>query len=264
MGRSRPQSGFPALRRRGFYLAVATLAFSLATTSYFLNPKYFGWVPDGRIPREPLFGKIDMTSTAAIYYVVYAVLVGCLFIVKGIHDSRTGRAFMALRDNERAAEAYGLHATRGPPGRVRPVGRARRASPGCLYAHQQQGIDPDPIAPFQNLLILTYVIIGGVTAPLGAIIGAAYWIGLGNLLPVRWQILVSGVGVLLVLLILPTGLGGLFYRLRDRWLARVARDHHVEAPGLATSLTRRGPRPRPHRLAELTPEDDAVPSGAID
>ena len=66
--------GLPALRRRGFYLAVATLAFSLATTSYFLNKRYFGWVPDGRIPRPPLFGRIDITSTASFYYVVYAVL----------------------------------------------------------------------------------------------------------------------------------------------------------------------------------------------
>jgi len=258
--------GFPALRRRGFYLAVATLAFSLATTSYFLNSKYFGWVPDGRIPREPLFGKIDITSTAAMYYVVYAVLVGALFIVKGIHNSRTGRAFMALRDNERAAEAYGLHATR-----VRLVAFALSGAlaglAGCLYAHQQQGIDPDPIAPFQNLLILTYVIIGGVTAPLGAIIGAAYWIGLGNLLPVRWQILVSGIGVLVVLLILPTGLGGLFYRLRDRWLAKVAREHNVEAPGLATSLLG-VPETVPPPAAEPEPEDstsdDSVPTGAVD
>jgi hypothetical protein len=104
--------GLPALRRRGFYLAVATLAFSLATTSYLLNKRYFGWVPDGRIARPPLFGRNDITSTASFYYVVYAVLAGSLFIVKGIRDSRTGRAFMALRDNERAAEAYGLHATR--------------------------------------------------------------------------------------------------------------------------------------------------------
>jgi MFS family permease len=106
---------------------------------------------------------------------------------------------------------------------------------GCLWAHQLQGLDPDPLAPFQNLLILTYVIIGGVTTPLGAIIGAAYWIGLGNLLPVRWQILASGLGVLIVLLVLPSGIGGLFYRLRDRWLARVARQHDIAAPGLSTT-----------------------------
>ena len=251
--------GLPALRRRGFYLAVATLAFSLATTSYLLNKRYFGWVPDGRIPRPPLFGRIDITSTASFYYVVYAVLALSLFIVKGIRDSRTGRAFMALRDNERAAEAYGLHATR-----VRLVAFALSGAlaglAGCLWAHQIQGLDPDPLAPFQNLLILTYVIIGGVTTPLGAIIGAAYWIGLGNLLPVRWQILASGVGVLVVLLVLPSGIGGLFYRLRDRWLARVARDHDVVAPGLATT----GPEAPLGSSESPVPEPEPIPTVAVD
>ncbi len=251
--------GLPALRRRGFYLAVSTLAFSLATTSYLLNKRYFGWVPDGRIARPPLFGRIDITSTASFYYVVYAVLAGSLFIVKGIRDSRTGRAFMALRDNERAAEAYGLHATR-----VRLVAFALSGAlaglAGCLWAHQLQGLDPDPLAPFQNLLILTYVIIGGVTTPLGAIIGAVYWIGLGNLLPVRWQILASGVGVLVVLLVLPSGIGGLFYRLRDRWLAHVARKHDVAAPGLATTEPE-VPLASPE-APELEPEP--IPTVAVD
>ncbi len=251
--------GLPALRRRGFYLAVATLAFSLATTSYFLNKRYFGWVPDGRIPRPPLFGRIDITSTASFYYVVYAVLAASLFIVKGIRDSRTGRAFMALRDNERAAEAYGLHATR-----VRLVAFALSGAlaglAGCLWAHQIQGLDPDPLAPFQNLLILTYVIIGGVTTPLGAIIGAAYWIGLGNLLPVRWQILASGLGVLIVLLVLPSGIGGLFYRLRDRWLARVARQHDIAAPGLATTEPE-APLGSPE---SPMPEPEPIPTVAVD
>ncbi len=251
--------GLPALRRRGFYLAVATLAFSLATTSYFLNKRYFGWVPDGRIPRPPLFGRIDITSTASFYYVVYAVLAASLFIVKGIRDSRTGRAFMALRDNERAAEAYGLHATR-----VRLVAFALSGAlaglAGCLWAHQIQGLDPDPLAPFQNLLILTYVIIGGVTTPLGAIIGAAYWIGLGNLLPVKWQVLASGLGVLIVLLVLPSGIGGLFYRLRDRWLARVARQHDIVAPGLATT----GPEAPLGSPESPVPEPEPIPTVAVD
>ena len=162
--------------------------------------------------------------------------------------------------------------TNGP---LRPTGSTRPASgwspsrlsgalaglAGCLYAHQQQGIDPDPIAAFQNLLILTYVIIGGVTTPLGAIIGAAYWIGLGNLLPVRWQILASGVGVLVVLLILPSGLGGLFYRLRDRWLARVARDHNVGAPGLGT-LAPEAPMPAGRAADEAV--EDPIPTGVVD
>ncbi len=166
---------------------------------------------------------------------------------------------MALRDNERAAEAYGLHATR-----VRLVAFALSGAlaglAGCLWAHQIQGLDPDPLAPFQNLLILTYVIIGGVTTPLGAIIGAAYWIGLGNLLPVRWQILASGLGVLIVLLVLPSGIGGLFYRLRDRWLARVARQHDIVAPGLATT----GPEAPLGSPESPVPEPEPIPTVAVD
>src|SRR5207249_1210725 len=66
--------GLPALRRRGLYLAVTTLAFSLATTSYFLNPDFFDWIPRQRIPRPALFGRIDIDSATGIYYVVLAVL----------------------------------------------------------------------------------------------------------------------------------------------------------------------------------------------
>jgi hypothetical protein len=79
------------------------------------------------------------------------------------------------------------------------------------------------------------VIIGGVTTPIGALIGAMYLVGTESFLPVRWQFLASAIGVLLILLILPSGIGGLLYRLRDRWLARVAKQHGVDAPGLATS-----------------------------
>jgi branched-chain amino acid transport system permease protein len=79
------------------------------------------------------------------------------------------------------------------------------------------------------------VIIGGVTTPIGALIGAVYLVGTESFLPVRWQFLASAIGVLVILLILPSGIGGLLYRLRDRWLARVAKQHGVEAPGLATT-----------------------------
>ena len=160
---SRSLVGLPALRRRGFYLAVTTLAFSLATTSYFLNTRYFGWVPDGRIPRPAALRQASTSPRPpSIYYVVSPCSSACLFIVKGIRDSRTGRALHGAP--RQRARGRGVRAARdaGPARRVRAVGRARGLA-GCLCAHQQQGIDPDPLAPFQNLLIFTYVIIGGVT-----------------------------------------------------------------------------------------------------
>jgi branched-chain amino acid transport system permease protein len=225
--------GLPALRRRGFYLAVTTLAFSLATTSYFLNPDFFDWVPTQRIPRPPLFGRIDIDSATGIYYVVLAVLVCCLFGLRGVRESRTGRALLAMRDNERGAQAYGLNATR-----TRLVAFAMSGGlaslAGCLFVHHQQAVGIQPYQPFQSLLVFTMVIIGGVTSPLGAVLGALYLQGTQWFLPTEWQFVASGVGVLAILLILPGGLGGLVYRLRDHWLAWVASRYKIDAPGLAT------------------------------
>jgi branched-chain amino acid transport system permease protein len=74
------------------------------------------------------------------------------------------------------------------------------------------------------------VIVGGVASPAGAVLGALYFLGTQWFLPIDWQGLASGAGVLLILLIIPDGFGGLLYRLRDRWLARVARKSAVQAP----------------------------------
>jgi len=225
--------GFPALRLRGFYLAVTTLAFALALTSWALNRDYFKWVPRqaDRIPRPPLLGRIDIDSPTRIYYLALAVLLVCLVALRGIRFSRTGRALIALRDNERGAQAYGINAIR-----VRlsafAVSGAVAALAGALFVHHQQAIDVQPYEPGQNLLVFTMVIVGGVTTSAGAVLGALYLQGVRWFLPSDWQFLASALGVLLVLLILPGGIGSLLYRLRDRWLLWVADRHQVDAPGL--------------------------------
>ena len=65
-------------------------------------------------------------------------------------------------------------------------------------------------------------VVGGVAAPAGAVLGALYIQGSRWFLPIEWQLLASGFGVLLVLLVMPGGLGGLALRVRDLWLERVA------------------------------------------
>lgn len=213
--------GLPALRRRGLELAVITLAFALAMTAYFLNPSFFDWVPDTRIDRPPLFGQISIDSATGMYYLSLVVLACCLAGLQGVRRSRTGRALVALRDNERGAQAYALD-----PTRVRLVAFAMSgalaAIAGCLLAQHEQAYDPQLFGPFQNLAIFTMVIVGGVAAPAGAVLGALYLLGTRWFLPTNWQLLASGLGVLLILLVLPEGLGGLVYRLRDRLIRRVA------------------------------------------
>jgi branched-chain amino acid transport system permease protein len=221
--------GLPALRRRGLELAVITLAFALAMTEYFLNSSFFDWVPTGRIDRAAIFGTVSTDSDVAIYYVVLGVLALTLVGLYGVRRSRTGRALIALRDNERGAQAYSLDATR-----LRllafAMSGAIAAVAGCLLSQHQQAYDPNLFGPFENLNVFTMVIVGGVASPAGAVLGALYFLGTQWFLPIQWQALASGTGVLLILLIIPDGFGGLLYRLRDRWLARVARRHDAEEP----------------------------------
>ena len=99
--------GLPALRLRGIYLAVITFAFALATTSYFLNSRFFSWIPTDRIDRPPLLGRISIESPTAIYEVCLAGLVLVMLAVRGIRRSRAGRVLIAIRENDVAAQSFG-------------------------------------------------------------------------------------------------------------------------------------------------------------
>ena len=70
--------GLPALRLRGLYLAVTTLVFTLAVTSWMLNDRFFGWVPASRLERPPLFGRIEL-DTPTRYYIYSVAVLGLVF-----------------------------------------------------------------------------------------------------------------------------------------------------------------------------------------
>jgi branched-chain amino acid transport system permease protein len=226
--------GFPALRLRGIELGVVTLAAALAATEWLLNPRFFDWVPTGRVERPALFGRVDIDSPTRMYVLILVVLVLVLLALKGIRNSRTGRALLALRDNERGAQAYGLSAVR-----LRLTAFALSGAiaglAGCLFAHHQQAFGQQPYLPGENLLVFTMVVLGGVATPLGAVLGAVWLMGTRWFLPSEWQLLASGAGVLLVLLILPGGFGGLVLQLRDRWLIRLAGARGLDVGGFTAA-----------------------------
>lgn len=138
--------GLPALRFGGFYLAVTTFAFALATTAYFLDRAYFDWIPAERIPRLPLLGRVDIDSPTRIYYVMLVAAALVFVGLRGIRRTRTGRVLIALRDNEAATQAYGVDVVRAKLTAFAVSGFVAAVA-GGLFVHHQQAFGTSPYVP---------------------------------------------------------------------------------------------------------------------
>jgi branched-chain amino acid transport system permease protein len=229
--------GLPLLRRRGLTLAVVTLAFGLATTAWLLSPRIFGegtrfdWLPPSRVERPDLFGIIPVRSESGFYRLCLVALALVLIAVVGIRRSRTGRVLIAIRENERAATAFGVNARATTLGAF-AISGFLAAFAGALFVHQQNGLQLDSYTAGESLVVFTMVVIGGLGSVPGALLGALFVRGVTWWLPVEWQILATGVGMLVVLLVFRGGLGAAFADLRDHFLRRVARRRGLSVPAL--------------------------------
>jgi branched-chain amino acid transport system permease protein len=242
--------GVPALRLRGLYLAVTTFAFGLAVQFWLLNDRFFGWFPrtDQRIERPPLFGRIDV-STPTRYYVYSVAVLALVYLgLLGVRRSRTGRVIIALRENERAAQSFAVPAVRAKltafvlSGAVAGVG-------GALYVHLNQSFVITSYDTSESFAVFISAVIGGLGSLGGALLGAAYLRGTRWFITApEWQVLSTGIGVLVVLLVLPGGLGGLWVRLRDLVVGRLVRSDAAEGdqmddPGDGQDRTTAGREP---------------------
>ncbi|MGH9030908.1 MAG: ABC transporter permease [Acidimicrobiia bacterium] len=224
--------GYPALRRRGLTLAVSTLAFALFVWAYVLNREFFeDFLPEFRIDRPDLFGVFDITTETRFYYLSLGALLLALAVVVGLRRTRTGRALIAIRENERAARAYGINATRTSLAGF-AVSGFLAAFAGALFVHQQTGLIATLYAPEESLQVFSMAVIGGLGSIPGALLGAAYVRSVDFFLPLRWQFLATGAGLLVILMILPSGLGSLLYDVRDWLLRKVAARRGLVVPSL--------------------------------
>jgi len=221
--------GIPALRIPGLLFAVTTLALAMAVSTWLLNPEFMGWLPHGRLARPPLLGRIGIASETRYYYVALAGLGLALAAARNLRRARTGRVLIGTRDNERAAAAFGVNPTRAKLTAF-AVSGFLAAFAGALSVHHQQGLLFTPYAPEESLRVFAMVVIGGLGSLPGAVVGAAYVQGLDSFRGAfpEWlrpfvALLGTGLGGLVVLTVLPGGLGGVLYGWRDRGLRAVAR-----------------------------------------
>ncbi len=248
--------GYPALRRRGLTLAVSTLAFGLFVSEFLLNrtiPFLRDRLPGRRIERGTLLG-IPLSSEKAMFVACIAVLVLALIMVVGVRHSRTGRVLIAVRENEKAARAYGVNATRTSLAAFALSGFLAAVA-GALYVHQQTGLSAEPFSVAASLELFTMVVIGGLGSLPGALLGATYVHSVDFYLPPEWQFLATGAGLLLVLLVFPSGFGGVLADLRDGALRKIATRRGMVVPSLLADV-------RVEEVADAPPEETVLAEAA--
>jgi len=235
--------GFPALRIRGPFFAVTSLAFATATGTFFLNEEFFPWlVPDGslRVVRPVLFRKFDLESSYTFYYVLLIAFAFSAALIWRIRNSRTGRALVGNRDNTRAVQSYGVS-----PRRIQltafALSGAMAGMAGALFMFSQHGFNSGSsiLDPANSIKLFAMGVIGGLSSVPGAVIGAAYLTFVDYSSFTREPLsrfFASGVGVLIILLVFPSGLGSVVYNLRDGLLRAVARRRNIVVPSLLADV----------------------------
>jgi branched-chain amino acid transport system permease protein len=236
--------GVPALRLRGLYLAVTTFALALATEYWLLNDRFFRWFPKGEqgYDRDPLFGRVRV-DTPTRYYTYSVVVLALVYLaLRGIRRSRTGRVIVAIRENERAAQSFSVSVVRAKltafviSGVVAGIG-------GALLAQGNKSFSVSTFTTAESFNVFISAVIGGLGSLGGAFLGALYLRGTRWFIHDQaWQLLSTGLGVLLVLLVLPGGLGSLWVKLRDTFV-RLLTGHRVDEPVHAATVATLQPEP---------------------
>lgn len=227
--------GLPALRIKGLFLGVTTLAFAIALSNYFLNTAYFGSILPSGLTRPVLLTRFDLANETTLYYFTLVVAVMTVGLARGLRAGRPGRVLVAVRDNERAAQARGVHTTRvklmafGASGAI--AGLA-----GGLSMISLQGIPLGAFGSGQSFEAFSMVVIGGLTSVFGAFVGAFALRGAQYFLGGGLQLIVTGSGVLFLLLVFPGGLGQIALRIRDAFLRRVADRRGLVVPSLIADV----------------------------
>jgi branched-chain amino acid transport system permease protein len=203
--------GFPILRLRGDYLAIVTLGFGSIAKIVIENWEevFNGAKGIAGIPRPGFFG-MDMSIEAATtytYYLMILMVVFTIFITNRLKDSRIGRAWMALREDEIACVAMGVDMARTKLGAY-ALGAFWAGLVGVIFAARNTYINPNSFTFMESALVLSIVVLGGMGSIVGVIIAALVLILMPEYLRAfsEYRMLMFGAVMVLMMIFRPEGL----------------------------------------------------------
>lgn len=221
--------GFPALRLSGQYLAIATLGFGVAVPQVLLKWETVSGGFDGLKPQAPLLFGYKLSYEEDYYYLVLICLVLMAWLAYNLVNSRTGRAFIAVRDSEIAAQAMGIDLARYKT-LAFAISACYAGVAGSLYAHLVRFIGATDFHLGMSVNYLTMIVVGGLVSIPGFMAGAAFITALPHVInsasrgfPASFKMIaqslpqvLTGMILILVVLYLPRGLVQLWSVARAR------------------------------------------------
>ncbi|MCP4683217.1 MAG: branched-chain amino acid ABC transporter permease, partial [Desulfobacterales bacterium] len=203
--------GYPVLRLRGDYLAIVTLAFGEIIRMVFENWNEFSQGPSGiaNIPRPSLFG-ITMSlsrNTIFLYFLMILLVLFTIFVVNRLQNSRIGRAWIALREDEVACQAMGIDKAKTKLTAF-SLGATWAGMGGVVFAAKTTFINPASFTIWESIIILCIVVLGGMGSILGVITGALVLILLPEYLRAfsEYRMLIFGTVLVIMMVFRPGGI----------------------------------------------------------
>jgi branched-chain amino acid transport system permease protein len=232
--------GFPALRLEGPYLSIATLGFGLTITRVIGRVEFFGGRQGLHAP-ELTIGPWHLNTDRDFYYLLITLTILLTLAARNLIKTKVGRAFIAIRDADVAAETMGVNLM-GYKTLAFAVSAFYTGIAGGLYAFVLRFIEPELFSLLMSILFLAMVVVGGLGSIFGAIAGACLlsWLDLElrNILSIpylgEWltalsksyfsitgvsniQFILYGLIMVLIMLFEPLGIYGFWIRTKIYW-----------------------------------------------
>jgi branched-chain amino acid transport system permease protein len=218
--------GLPALRVKGIYLSIATLAFGFIVEEAMARWESVTGGNAGIMIKAPDMFGWQASSNESMYMVVLVICIASTLGVINLLRSSTGRAFIAIRDSEVSAQSMGIHLARYKTMSF-ALSAAMVGVAGALYAHKLRFISPEQFGIVQSIDLLLLVVVGGLGSVHGAFLGAIFLITMPQLISLGkdWlppaigqaaglQAVVFGAVLMAFVLFEPMGLYGRWIKMR--------------------------------------------------
>lgn len=217
--------GLPALRLKGLFLAVTTLAFTVAMSSWVLIQPWA--LEDGISTGTPVIAGETIEPGRGYYYVALIIFLVLFLIAWNVRRTGIGRLLRAVRDNEDAARAFGINARRIKiqgfllAGFIAGVG-------GAAYGHSFSEVGVRQFLPDFSVDIVVMTVVGGIGTLAGPILGVMLVKGLPAFVPLQSiGLFAQRAGILFLILYFPGGIVQLVAPLRERAIRWLARRHGI-------------------------------------